>query len=176
MKIRDEKITQVGSNLDEIVTKNIARIDNLISEGAQDATAVKNDDGSIVVTPKQSWRRYNFRYKLPNSGTKRIYYWSVNFTKEEVNTVVSGSPYLCDDNKKNLGMPITKAKSNSRNEISYNHCEIFEYKEETQYEATQMTIEIMTATDVPYTITKESMVLIDVTELTAIIDDYSEFY
>lgn len=33
----------------------------------------------------------------------------------------------------------------------------------------------MTATNVPYTITKEPMVLIDVTELAAIIDDYSEF-
>lgn len=64
---------------------------------------------------------------------------------------------------------------NSRNGTSYNHCEIFEYKEETQHEATQMTIEIMTATNVPYTITKEPMVLIDVTELAAIIDDYSEF-
>ena len=168
------RISLLENDTNDIVTKNIARVDNLISEGTQGATAVKNDDGSIVVTPEKAWGRYDFRYKLPNNGAKRIYYLSVNFTKEDTNIKEQVSLYLYDSNNKNLQIPTTRVRSNSRNGISYDYCVIFEYKEEAQYEATQIDIGVMTNTDVPYTITKESMVLIDVTELAATIDDYSE--
>ena len=142
--------------------QNLAMVSKLKSEQVLKANATTNDDGSITVVPTVNYGRYEFSYSIPNEGKEKIFYFSGTVTGENI-TNVSAAAY-CYSDKVNLGVISTTESEITKNGAQYTTSNIFRY-EETQYNTDTIKIGIMTNTGIEYTLTKKSMLLIDVTDI-----------
>lgn len=142
--------------------QNLAMVSKLKSEQVLGANATTNDDGSITVVPTVNYGRYEFSYSIPNEGKEKIFYFSGTVTGENI-TNVSAVAY-CYSDKVNLGVISTTESEITKNGAQYTTSNIFRY-EETQYNTDTIKIGIMTNTGIEYTLTKKSMLLIDVTDI-----------
>ena len=142
--------------------QNLAMVSKLKSEQVLGANATTNDDGSITVVPTVNYGRYEFSYSIPNEGKEKIFYFSGTVTGENI-TNVSTAAY-CYSDKVNLGVISTTESEITKNGAQYTTSNIFRY-EETQYNTDTIKIGIMTNTGIEYTLTKKSMLLIDVTDI-----------
>ena len=157
------------------ITKNIARLSALKSCSAMVAKKVDNEDGSITVTPTESYGRLVFSYDIPHDGTKRYFFFSVNFITNENKTKSGNIAAYCWKNGENL-REIKKEVIKSYGEgENGNYSSIMSYRE-NQYNAERIDIGLMTDTGIPYKITKESILLVDVTDLFDLIGNVKELY
>lgn len=159
-KINDDVASLKEDKVDYV--QNLAMVSKLKSEQVLGANATTNDDGSITVVPTVNYGRYDFSYSIPNEGKEKIFYFSGTVTGENI-TNVSAVAY-CYSDKVNLGIISTTESEITKNGAQYTTSNIFRY-EETQYNTDTITIGIMTNTGIEYTLTKKSMLLIDVTDI-----------
>lgn len=144
--------------------KNIARLSALKSCSTMAAEKVDNEDGSITVTPTESYGRLDFSYDIPHDGTKRYFFVSVNFITNEDKTYSSNITAYCWKNGENLQEIKKEVIKRYGEGENGNYSSIMSYQE-NQYNAERIDIGLMTDTGIPYKITKESILLVDVTDL-----------
>lgn len=158
----------VGENINSLKEEKVGYLQNLASasklkgEHTFQANVTTNDDGSITVVPTVSYGRYDFSYPIPNEGKKKIFYFSATVTGENI-PLISTAAY-CYNDYTNLNELKKLATQTITNRTDSNISQIWEYKD-TQYNTNKIDIGIMTNTGVEYTITRKSMLLIDITKL-----------
>ena len=167
-KVDSETASLKEEKVDYLV--NIARSDNIFSEGNLAATNITNPDGSITVTPTASYGRYDYRFNVLPTGAEKTFYFST-YAKTEadsVNTII-----YAYDGKTNLNKveSIVSKKINSEN----NRGEIGIVKlKSSQYNSTNIGIGIITGTGIPYTITEKSFFIVDITNTIEDSDDFAD--
>ena len=157
------------------ITKNIARLSALKSCSTMVAEKVDNEDGSITVTPTESYGRLDFSYDIPHDGTKRYFFFSANFITNENKTKSGNIAAYCWKNGENLE-EMKKEVIKRYGEGENGNCSSIMSYRENQYNAERIDIGIMTGTGIPYKITKESILLVDVTDLFDLIGNVEELY
>lgn len=171
-KITTNEIKIAGLKSDKVdYVQNLAAVSKLKRDAALDATSTINDDGSITVVPKASYGRYDFEYALQSDGKEKTFYFSANLKSENTTQVISSSIY-CYNGYTNLRELKKIATQTTLNGTVHNISQICRYKD-TQYNTNKIVIGLMTNTGIEYTVTKKSMLLIDITELaeTITVDD-----
>ena len=143
--------------------QNLAALPRLKKSQAFNATVTENDDGSITVVPKAYYGRYDFEYSVPDEGKEKTFYFSAKLTSKNTSQVISSSMY-CFNGGNNLNELKKLATRTALNGTVHNISQICKYKD-TQYKTNKIVIGLMTNTGIEYTITKKSMLLIDITEL-----------
>ena len=156
-------------------TKNIARLSALKSCSTMVAKKVDNEDGSITVTPTESYGRLDFTYDIPHDGTKRYFFFSVNFITNEDKTKSGDIAAYCWKNGENLQEMKKEVIKRYGEGENGNYSSIMSYRE-NQYNTERIDIGLMTNTGIPYKITKESILLVDVTDLFNLIGNIEELY
>lgn len=73
-KVKAETASLKEEKVDYLV--NIARSDNIFSEGNLGATNITKPDGSITVTPTASYGRYDYRFNVLPTGAEKTFYFS----------------------------------------------------------------------------------------------------
>ena len=151
---------------------NIARSDNIFSEGTLSATAVTNSDRSITVTPTASYGRYDYRFNVLPTGTEKTFYFSV-YAETEADSI--SSVIYVYDGKTNLDKveSVVLKKRNGKNKRG--EIGIVRLKP-SQYNITNIGIGIMTGIGVPYTITDKSFFIIDITDKVEESDDIGSVF
>lgn len=143
-------------------SQNLASASKLKGENTFKANVTINDDGSITVVPTVNYGRYDFSYPIPNEGKKKIFYFSATVTGENIPSISTAA--YCYNDYTNLKELKKIATQTITNRTDCNISQIWEYID-TQYNTNKIDIGIMTNTGVEYTITRKSMLLIDITEL-----------
>nr|DAH36993.1 MAG TPA: hypothetical protein [Caudoviricetes sp.] len=144
-------------------TFNIARISNLQRDGALDATFVKNDDGSVTVTPTQTYGRYDFSYKIPSKNNKRYFYVCTTISKDDT-TVIPQNIIYCYKGSSNLSTMKNVVSKRINVGKQYVLTEVWTFKD-NQYETTRLDIGVITNTGISYTISSQSLLMIDITDI-----------
>ena len=172
-KITTNEIKIAGLKSDKVdYVQNLAAVSKLKRDAALDATSTINDDGSITVVPKASYGRYDFEYALQSDGKEKTFYFSANLKSENTTQVISSSIY-CYNGYTNLRELKKIATQTTLNGTVHNISQICRYKD-TQYNTNKIVIGLMTNTGIEYTVTKKSMLLIDITELAEKVTDPDE--
>lgn len=100
---------------------------------------------------------------MPDEGKEKTFYFSAKLTSKNTSQVISSSMY-CFNGGNNLNELKKLATRTALNGTVHNISQICKYKD-TQYKTNKIVIGLMTNTGIEYTITKKSMLLIDITEL-----------
>ena len=168
-KIVGNKFAKVNETTDSLkedkidYTFNIARISNLQSEDALWATTVKNDDGSVTVTPTKSYGRYNFSYKIPSKNSKRYFYVCTTISKDDTTTIPQNIIY-CYNGSSNLDTLKKVAFKRITLGKQYVLIDVWTFKD-NQYEATRLDIGVLTGVGISYTVSSQSLLMIDITDI-----------
>ena len=149
--------------------QNLAAVSKLKNENAINANITTNDDGSITVVPTEHYGRYDFSYLVPNDGKEKTFYLSANITIENTSQTANFAKY-CYNGSTDLGQMMELAVQTKLNGTNRNISQILRYKD-MQYNTDKIVIGVITNVGIEYTITKKSMLFIDVTKLAESVTD-----